>query len=35
VLLSNVSLGYEIWRRINGLPPQIPVRNQNFQGKPK
>jgi multidrug resistance efflux pump len=27
VLLSNVSLGYEIWRRINGLPPQIPVRS--------
>jgi multidrug resistance efflux pump len=23
VLLSNVSLGYEIWRRMNGLPPQV------------
>jgi adhesin transport system membrane fusion protein len=23
VLLSNVSLGYEIWRRMNGLPPQL------------
>lgn len=28
VLLSNVSLGYEIWRRLNGLPPQIPVREK-------
>jgi hypothetical protein len=26
VLLSNVSLGYEIWRRMNGLPPQVSVR---------
>ena len=25
VLLSNVSLGYEIWRRMNGLPPQVSV----------
>jgi multidrug resistance efflux pump len=23
VLLSNVSLGYELWRRMNGLPPQV------------
>jgi multidrug resistance efflux pump len=28
VMLSDVSLGYEIWRRINGLPPQVPVRNR-------
>ena len=26
VLLGEVSLGYELWRRMNGLPPQIPVR---------
>jgi multidrug resistance efflux pump len=26
VLLSNVSLGYEIWRRMNGLPPQVSTR---------
>ncbi|MEL6772392.1 MAG: HlyD family efflux transporter periplasmic adaptor subunit [Bacteroidota bacterium] len=26
VMLSDVSLGYEIWRRMNGLPPEIPVR---------
>ncbi len=26
VLLSNVSLGYEIWRRMNGLPPQVSVQ---------
>lgn len=26
VMLTNVSLGYEIWRRMNGLPPEIPVR---------
>jgi len=29
VLLSNVPLGYEIWRRMNGLPPQVSVQ----QGK--
>lgn len=34
VLLSNVSLGYEIWRRMNGLPPQIPVRNQSLTRNP-
>ena len=28
VLLSNVSLGYEIWRRMNGLPPQVSVQQQ-------
>jgi multidrug resistance efflux pump len=28
VLLSNVSLGYEIWRRMNGLPPQISAQTQ-------
>jgi multidrug resistance efflux pump len=28
VLLSNVSLGYEIWRRMNGLPPQVSVQRQ-------
>jgi len=27
VLLSNVSLGYEIWRRMNGLPPQLTTQN--------
>ncbi|PSQ87184.1 MAG: hemolysin secretion protein D, partial [Bacteroidetes bacterium QH_2_63_10] len=27
VLLSNVSLGYEIWRRMNGLPPQLTTEN--------
>jgi multidrug resistance efflux pump len=26
VLLSNVPLGYEIWRRMNGLPPQVSVQ---------
>ena len=26
VLLGEVSLGYELWRLMNGLPPQIPVR---------
>ncbi|MEM9997964.1 MAG: HlyD family efflux transporter periplasmic adaptor subunit [Bacteroidota bacterium] len=26
VMLSDVTLGYEIWRRMNGLPPEIPVR---------
>ena len=26
VLLGEVPLGYELWRRMNGLPPQIPVR---------
>jgi len=31
VMLSNVSLGYELWRRMNGLPPQIPVRNKGVQ----
>jgi multidrug resistance efflux pump len=35
VLLSNVPLGYELWRRINGLPPNIPVRDQTFKRKPK
>lgn len=35
VMLSNVSLGYEIWRRMNGLPPQIPVRDQSIKRKPK
>ena len=29
VLLSNVSLGYEIWRRMNGLPPQLTTENTN------
>jgi multidrug resistance efflux pump len=27
VLLSNVSLGYEIWRRMNGLPPQLSTQS--------
>ncbi len=31
ILLSNVSLGYEIWRRLNGLPPQIPVQDKSFK----
>jgi hypothetical protein len=31
ILLSNVSLGYEIWRRLNGLPPQIPVREKQYK----
>lgn len=35
VMLSNVSLGYEIWRRMNGLPPQIPVREKTIKRKPK
>jgi len=35
ILLSNVSLGYEIWRRLNGLPPQVPVREKQFKRKPK
>jgi multidrug resistance efflux pump len=35
VMLSNVSLGYEIWRRMNGLPPQIPVREKSITRKPK
>jgi multidrug resistance efflux pump len=35
ILLSNVSLGYEIWRRLNGLPPQVPVREKTFKRKPK
>jgi multidrug resistance efflux pump len=35
VLLSNVPLGRELWRRINGLPPQIPVRDNKFKRKPK
>ncbi|MEM1125730.1 MAG: HlyD family efflux transporter periplasmic adaptor subunit [Bacteroidota bacterium] len=26
VMLTDVTLGYEIWRRMNGLPPEIPVR---------
>ena len=26
VLLSEVPLGYELWRRMNGLPPEIPVK---------
>jgi multidrug resistance efflux pump len=33
VLLSDVSLGYEIWRRLNGLPPQVPVRDKSFAGQ--
>jgi len=35
VLLSNVPLGYELWRRINGLPPNIPVRDNKVKRKPK
>lgn len=35
VLLSNVSLGYELWRRINGLPPEIPVRDKQYKRKVK
>lgn len=27
VLLSEVPLGYELWRRMNGLPPEIPVKS--------
>ncbi|MBL7976207.1 MAG: HlyD family efflux transporter periplasmic adaptor subunit [Candidatus Kapabacteria bacterium] len=26
VLLNKVSLGYEVWRQLNGFPPQFPVR---------
>jgi multidrug resistance efflux pump len=28
VLLNNVSLGYEIWRQINGFPPLIPTKQK-------
>ncbi len=42
VLLSDVPLGYEIWRRMNGLPPvipvrdkKLPVRDKKFKGKLK
>jgi multidrug resistance efflux pump len=35
VLLSDVPLGYEIWRRMNGLPPMIPVRDKQYKRKPK
>lgn len=35
VLLSDVALGYELWRRINGLPPEIPVRDKQFKRKAK
>jgi multidrug resistance efflux pump len=33
VLLSNVSLGYEIWRRMNGLPPQVSVQRATSSTK--
>ena len=33
VLLSNVSLGYEIWRRMNGLPPQLSAQQNNASAK--
>ena len=33
VLLSNVSLGYEIWRRMNGLPPQVSVQRATSSSK--
>ena len=33
VLLSNVSLGYEIWRRMNGLPPQLSAQQSNASAK--
>jgi multidrug resistance efflux pump len=35
VILSDVPLGYEIWRRMNGLPPVIPVRDKQIKRKPK
>lgn len=33
VLLSNVSLGYEIWRRMNGLPPQLSTQQNTAPAK--
>jgi multidrug resistance efflux pump len=33
VLLSNVSLGYEIWRRMNGLPPQVSIQQGQASSK--
>jgi hypothetical protein len=33
VLLSNVSLGYEIWRRMNGLPPQVSMRGTSTSSR--
>jgi Multidrug resistance efflux pump len=33
VLLSSVSLGYEIWRRMNGLPPQLSTQQGTAPAK--
>jgi len=35
VLLQEVSVGWEIWRQLNGLPPTIPVRTSVGGGKGK
>jgi len=33
VLLNEVPLGYELWRQINGFPPQFPVRERESLDK--
>jgi len=33
ILLDRVRLGYELWRRFNGFPPQLPTKEM-FQEKP-
>jgi multidrug efflux pump subunit AcrA (membrane-fusion protein) len=34
VFLNRVSLGWEIWRRINGFPPVVPEDGEKFKEKP-
>ena len=34
VLLGEVSLGYELWRRMNGLPPQMPGPRRRAEETP-
>ncbi len=35
VLLNSVPLGYELWRQLNGFPPQFPIRQHEYQKDPK
>lgn len=35
ILLEKVSIGYEIWRLLNGFPPRIPQEPLSQEGSPK
>lgn len=35
ILLQEVSIGYELWRQVNGFPARLPQQASNSMQKPK